>query len=235
VGLCRPQRLTGGYPESKAAAEFWRYALIEYHTRLRVVRGIAKTETEASVQALSMLKARSQSDQPPALTSDGWDGHREALIEVYSIVTACKGRGRPPIQKRPQPDWQCMQLVKQRKNWRVLGMEMHVSYGNPLTILLLLGEHTAYVDRTLLTSRHMTGRLVRNTLGFSKKRAMLEVAGIWEDVVYNLVRHIKTLRIEVDDGFRHWRIALQAMAAGLTEPFWTIEELLALISVPTNT
>mgnify|MGYP005851433785 CR=1 FL=1 len=69
--------------ESDERGEFWRCTLIETETRLRVGRGIGKTETDASVQALSMLKERSQSDQPPALTSDGWGGHREALIDVY--------------------------------------------------------------------------------------------------------------------------------------------------------
>ena len=55
---------------------------MEHDTRLRVGRGIAKTETEASVQALTMLKRRSPSDRPAALVSDGWGGHREALVEV---------------------------------------------------------------------------------------------------------------------------------------------------------
>lgn len=182
-----------------------------------------------------MLKTRSQSDQPPALTSDGWGGHQEALIEVYGQVPLYTGRGRPPTRKRPQPNWQYMQMVKQRENGRVVGMETRVIYGNPLTLPLLLGEHTAYVERTNLTSRHMTGRLVRKTLGFSKKRQMLEVACIWEDVVYNFARHVKTLRIEVNDGFRRWLYRSPSMAAGLTDHIWTIEELLSLVPVPTNT
>ncbi len=182
-----------------------------------------------------MLKARSRSDQPPALTSDGWGGHREALIEVYGKVPAYKGHGRPPTKKRPQPDWQYMQMVKQRENGRVIGMQTRVIYGDPLTVPLLLGEHTAYVERTHLTSRHMTGRLVRKTLGFSKRRTMLEAACVWEDVVYNFARHVKTLRIEVNDGFRRWSYRSPAMAAGLTDHIWTIEELLALVPVPTNT
>jgi hypothetical protein len=182
-----------------------------------------------------MLKERSQSDQPPALASDGWGGHREALIEVYGKVPAYKGRGRPPTQKRPQPDWQYMQLVKQRENGRVIGMETRVIYGDPLVVPSLLGEHTAYVERTHLTSRHMSGRLVRKTLGFSKRRAMLEAACIWEDVVYNFARHVKTLRIQVNEGFRRWRYRSPAMAAGLTDHIWTIEALLTLVPVPTNT
>ena len=109
-------------------------------------RGLAKTETEASIQALSLLKERSQSDQPPGLTSDGWGGHREALLEVYGQVPPYQGHGRPPTKKRPQPGWQYMQVVKQRENGRVIGTETRVVYGDWQFTPALLGEHTAYVS-----------------------------------------------------------------------------------------
>lgn len=42
----------------------------------------------------------------------------------------------------------------------------------------------------------MNARLVRKTLGCYKALTMLEVSFAWEDVVYNLTRSAKTLRIE---------------------------------------
>lgn len=203
-------------------------------TRLRVGRGLAKTETEASVQALSMLKERSQSDRPPGLVSDGWGGHKEALLEVYGQVPPYTGRGRPPTKKRPQPGWQYLQVVKQRENGRVIGTETRVIYGDDQLTPALLGEHTAYVERTNLTTRHMNGRLVRKTLGFSKRRAMLEAACVWEDVVYNFARHVKTLRLEVNDGHRRWLQRSPAMAADITNHIWDIEELLTCVPIATN-
>jgi hypothetical protein len=187
------------------------------------------------VQALSMLKERSHSDQPPDLTSDGWGGHREALIEVYGQVPPYQGRGRPPTKKKPQPGWQYMQMVKQRENGRVIGTETRVIYGDPLITPALLGEHTAYVERTHLTTRHMNGRLVRKTLGFSKQLEMLNYACIWEDVVYNFTRHVKTLRLEVNAGHRRWLHRSPAVAAGITDHIWSIEELLTHVPIPTNT
>lgn len=181
-----------------------------------------------------MYKEHSQSSHPPALSSDGWGGHREALIEVYGQVPPYNGRGRPPTKKQPQPGWQYLQVVKQRENGRVIGTETRIIFGNQATSALL-GEHTAYVERTNLTTRHMTGRLVRKTLGFSKQRQMLAAACIWEDVVYNFARHVKTLRLEVNDGFRRWCYRSPAMAAGLTDHIWSIEELLWLVPVPINT
>jgi IS1 family transposase len=94
------------------------------------------------------------------------------------------GVDAPPTKKQPQPGWQYLQVVKQRENGRVIGTETRTIFGNEATSAVL-GEHTAYVERTNLTTRHMTGRLVRKTLGFSKRRQMLAAACIWEDVVYN--------------------------------------------------
>jgi hypothetical protein len=52
-------------------------------TRLRVARGIAKTETEASQQVFETLKQRGHPDAPPPLVSDGWGGIDEAIIRRY--------------------------------------------------------------------------------------------------------------------------------------------------------
>lgn len=182
-----------------------------------------------------MLKQRSQCDQPPDLTSDGWGGHREALIEVYGKVPPYKGRGRPPTKKQPQPGWQYLQVAKQRENGRVIGTETRVIYGDKRRTPALLGEHTAYIERTNLTTRHMNGRLIRKTLGYSKQRAMLYAACVWEDVVYNFARHVKTLRLEVNQADCRWLPRSPAMAAGLTDHIWSIEELLTCLPIFTNT
>jgi hypothetical protein len=200
-----------------------------------VGRGIGKTETDASIELLQQLKRRGHPDAPPPMVSDGWGGHREALIEVYGQVPEYSGRGRPPSIKQPSREWQYLQMVKQRENGRVTGVEPRVIFGGPKQIYTALAPHTAYVERTNLTSRHMNGRLVRKTLGFSKRAYMLRAASIWEDVVYNLARHVKTLRLEVNDGVRRWLHRSPAMVAGLTDHIWSIEELLSYVPVPNNT
>jgi hypothetical protein len=199
-----------------------------------VGRGIGKTETDASIALLQQLKRRGHPDNPPPLVSDGWGGHREALIEVYGEVPNYSGRGRPPSLKQPGENWQYVQMVKQRENGRVIGTELHVIFGQPEQVLAELEPHTAYVERTNLTARHMNARLVRKTLGFSKRIHMLRAASVWEDVVYNLARHVKTLRLEVNDGTRRWLQRSPAMVAGLTDHIWSIEELLSYVPVFNN-
>ena len=74
-----------------------------------------------------------------------------------------------------------------------------------------------------MTSRQMNGRLVRKTISFSKELEMLKASSVWEDVVYNLTRPVRTLRLKVDAENRRFQPQSPAMAAGLTDHLWTIK------------
>ncbi len=206
-------------------------------TRLRVARGIAKTETEASNEVFETLKARGHPEAPPAVVSDGWGGIKQAMIAVYGQVPPYKGRGRRPTKKREVEGWQYLQVVKQRdKHGRFLGTDLRVIFGKEDEVLALLGQSTSYIERTHLTMRHMNGRLVRKGLGYSKQLRMHKAQAVWGDTVYNLCRFVKTLREEVMPGaarfVQRWWHRTPAMAAGLTDHQWTIKELLRTIPVP---
>ena len=206
--------------------------MIEVGTRLRAARGIAKNETEASIEVFQTLKRRGHPDAPPPTVSDGWGGIREAMVEVYGRVPEYSGVGRPPTKKRPQDGWQYLQVVKQRENGRVVGTRLRVIYGDKKEVLQLLPNNTVYVERTHLTSRHFNSRLVRKTLAYSKALEMHRAAATWEDAIYNLVRPLKTLRLEaVSDPSRRWLPQTPAMTAGLTDHIWTVKELLTTIPV----
>ncbi|NIW91517.1 MAG: transposase [Phycisphaerae bacterium] len=197
---------------------------------------MAKTETEAATLVFETLKRRGHPESPPPTVSDGWGGIREAMVEVYGKVPPYSGRGRPPTRKRPQPGWQYLQVVKQRENGRVIGTELRVIYGDEEDVLDLLGDSTAYIERTHLTMRHFNGRLTRKTLAYSKSVRNYRAAAAWEDAYYNLVRTHKSLRRQVtDDPIRRWKPRTPAMAAGLTDHIWTVKELLTTLPVPTTT
>jgi hypothetical protein len=80
----------------------------------------------------------------------------------------------------------------------------------------------------------MNGRLVRKTLGYSRRVDMLKAACAWEDVVYNFTRGVKTLRTAVYNGDRKWAQRSPAMAAGLTDHLWSLREILTCVPIPTN-
>jgi hypothetical protein len=216
--------------------------MIEMDTRLRAARGIAKTETEAATLVFETLKARGHPTLPPPTVSDGWGGNREAMVEVYGQPPEYQGRGGgllgAPTRKQPMPGWQYLQVVKQRDdNGNLIGIDLRVIFGDEDEVLALLGGSTAYIaprgPPTHLTMRHFNSRLVRKSLAFSKDLDMHCAAAAWEDLVYNLARPLKSLRLpQTDHPQQRWRQRTPAMAAGLTNQIWSIRALLFAVPLP---
>jgi len=215
--------------------------MIDIDSRLRVSRGIAKTETEASEEVFRTLRQnRGHPEKPPPTISDGWGGIREAMVQVWGKVPEYKGRGRPPEKKQPQEGWKYLQVIKERdESDRVTGTKKKVVFGEEEDVWKLSENHTAYVERTHLTMRQMNSRLIRKGLGFSKELPMHRAAAAWEDALYNLTRTHKSLRIDLTGPLngqpgRRWRRRTPAMAAGLTNQVWSTEKLLRTVPA-TNT
>jgi len=206
---------------------------MDMDTRLRVGRAIGKTEEDVAHALMAQLKGRGHPHQPPALATDGKGDYRTALLDTWGQVPTYQGRGRPPTLKQPQPEWQYVQVVKERSGNRLIGVHIKVVYGDPAEVQELMAGHAAYVECTNLTSRQMNGRLVRKTLSYSKQLNMLAAACAWEDWIYNLTRPVKTLQVAVNEGQRRWQPRSPAMAAGLTDHIWTVKELLMTVVAPT--
>src|SRR5437764_6131767 len=235
VDLRRPQGRKRGHDEEEDRGSFWRGTTIEIDSRLRIGRAIAKTEEEVALELMTQLKERGHPERPPALATDGKGSYREAMLSMWGQIPEYSGRGRPPTRKQPGPDWHYLQVVKERSGSRLIAVHTQVVYGDPHEVRALLGEHTAYVELTHLTSRQMNGRLVRKSLSYSKQLRLLRAACSWEDWVYNLTRPLKTLRVErvAGSGQQRWQARTPAMAAGLTDHLWTVQELLMTVVIPT--
>ena len=123
-------------------------------------------------------------------------------------------------------------MVKQRSKGRVIGTKLRVIYGDQEEVVSLLGQSTAYIERSHLTTRMFNSRLPRQTLVYSKQVEMYRASAAWEDVGYNLGRPHQSLRSEVfDDDQRRWQCP-PAMAAKLTDHIWSVEDLLTTIAGP---
>jgi hypothetical protein len=233
VDLCRTQGRKRGKLEEAARGTFWRGTALDMDTRLRVGRALAKTEEEVALQLMQQVKRHAPEEPPPAMSTDGKGAYREAMLATWGTVPAYGGRGRPPRVPQPGKDWQYLQVIKRREGSKVVSVTTKVIYGEQEEVKKVLGEHTAYVERTHLTSRQMNGRLVRKTLSFSKELRFLKAASALEDAFYNFTRPLKTLRVEVEtpSAYRRWQQRTPAMAAGLTDHIWTVKELLTVVLV----
>lgn len=206
-------------------------------TRLRIGRAIEKTEEEVAPKIMEQIKKHAPQGGPPALATDGKGAYREAMLETWGTVPEYSGQGRPPTLPKPGKDWQYLQVIKKREGSKLVSVTVKVIYGDQKDVKNILGEHTAYVERTHLTSRQMNGRLVRKTLSFSKEVRLLRAASALEDALYNFTRPLKTLRVERENPSpsARWMQRSPAMAAGLTDHIWTARELLTTVLVPLHT
>jgi hypothetical protein len=204
------------------------------NTRLRVGRVIGKTEEEIAPKIMKQIKRHQPDDKPPAIATDGKGAYREAMLETWGKSSEYHGKVKPTTAKKPEKDWHYLQIIKKRRGSRLVSVKAKVIYGDPEEVKRLLGEHTAYIERTNLTSRQMNGRFVRKTLSFSKELKFLKAATALEDALYNFTRPVKTLRVELEEPTRQarWQQRSPAMAASLTDHIWTVKELLHFVPVP---
>ena len=74
---------------------------------------------------------------------------------------------------------------------------------------------------------------------FLLQRASFAVpaANTLEDALYNFTRPVKTLRVELPNPSNQQRYQQRspAMAAGITDHIWTVQELLTVVLVPLRT
>lgn len=195
----------------------------------------ARNEEEASA-FLAEFKAKT-AGRPPLFTSDKLPAYVQALIINYSTPEPPprkRGRGRPRKEPRRVLDPQLSygQVDKHREHGRVVEVRRRIIFGSREVITEILGGqqiNTAYVERDNLTSRQSNGRLVRKTLSHSKKTYYLRRHLDLEDAVFNFVRPHLSLRkaLPQPSQGRKWQPRTPAMAAGLTDHIWTLEELLS--------
>ena len=206
-------------------------------SRLRIGSVIGKSEEGIAPQLMKQVKMHEPSEGPPALATDGKGAYREAMLETWGKVPEYSGQGVPPKLPKPGKNWHYLQVIKKRKGGKLESVRIKVIYGDPEKVKAKLGGHTSYVERTHLTSRTMNGRLVRKTLSFSKELRLLKASSALEDAIYNFTRSVRTLRVELPNPSKQarWQQRSPAMAAGLTDHIWTVQDLLTVVLVPLRT
>ncbi len=222
--------------------DMWIWRAIALPSRLRVVSHLSHERSEAEAIAfLADFKARTDG-WAPLFTSDKLPVYLAALIANYSTPeppSSQRGPGRPPKEPRRviDPALRYGQVDKRREGGRVVEVRRHILLGTEADIVQILQAdgcgsqiNTSYVERDNLTSRQSNGRLVRKTLSHSKKKEFLHRHIDLEDAFFNFVRPHSALKIKLarpGPHGRRWKQRTPAMAAGLTDHVWSLEELLA--------
>lgn len=227
----------------------WVWRALALPSRLRVVSHLSHDRSEPEAQAfLAKFKARTDG-RAPFFTSDQLPAYVAALMANYSTPEpppARRGPGRPRKEPRRQvdPNLRYAQVHKRREGGRVVEVKRQILFGSEDDLIRILEMdgcgsqiNTAYVERDNLTSRQSNGRLVRKTLSHSRRKDYLQHHIDFEDAIYNFVRPQSALRLRLRRPAAHgrrWTHRTPAMAAGLTDHIWSLEELLDYCPPPSG-
>jgi IS1 family transposase/transposase-like protein len=183
----------------------------------------------------------------PFFTSDDLPQYAEALLEEYGEWYTPPRPGtrgpRPAPRKRPPTGLCYAVVVKEREGSRVVQVTTRLIYGTDEQLNLILKAspvsatiNTSGVERNNLTVRQDSRRLGRKVNAFSKKRSYLKSQLELAFAYYHFCCPHRGLRQLLPDTIptkngqgspKKWRLVTPAMAAGLTDHVWTIDDLLS--------
>jgi hypothetical protein len=183
----------------------------------------------------------------PFFTSEQLPHYARALLHVYGmpeVMLHIPGkRGPKPTPKLLPPSHvHYAQVVKRRQGGHVVQVTTKSIFGSEEAVQHRFAVspvsqtmNTSFVERNNLTCRQCNGRLARKVLSFSKDLTWLE-KHLWLSLAYyHFVWPHESLRRLVPQpqptqgsgSPKKWKPVTPAMAAGLTDHVWTMEELLS--------
>ncbi len=172
---------------------------------------------------MSQVRAAAGSVVQPILVAvDGLAAYPKAIRKAFSDKFYSGKRGRPPLI--PWPDLHIVQVVKQRHSYKLKRISRRLAHGclNRVYDLIAMSQigfgliNTAYIERLNATFRARMPALVRRTRCLARTIERIETELFWSGSVYNFCTIHSSLN------------ATPAMAAGLAEHVWSVEELLRL-------
>ena len=200
-----------------------------------------KRTLENCQKIVAEVKERTGSRTDLLLTSDEHAPYATAIEEAYHrLVPAAKrpGPGRPPKPKRVLPAELCYATVcKKREHGKVVEIRRTLVFGLACVLALLLSRstvsrtiNTAFVERNNGTDRRQNSRKHRKTYGFSKDAQTHKAATYFIGYSYNFCWAVRTLESKDEVGSKQRRTP--AMAAGLADHVWTLQEWLTYPAKP---
>jgi hypothetical protein len=185
--------------------------------RLVVSVVVGKRTEDNACQVVHEFRERTDGRLINLMTSDEYPAYATAIAAVY---------GEPAF-----PEWLVYATVhKTRENNRVVKVEARLVFGTLLNLAaalvwaVLSCVNTVFVERSNGSDRHRNGRKVRKTYRFSKDWQVHEAMTYFTMYSANFCWGVRTLREEVAP--QRYRQRTPAMAAGLTDHVWSLEEWL---------
>jgi IS1 family transposase len=187
--------------------DIWTWVALDADSKLVASWLVGLRNVECATAFISDLKSRLANRVQ--LTTDGHRVYVDAIENSFGAdidyAQLIKLYGQEPEAEKRYSPADCV------------GIEKHILQGNPDAKLI----STSFIERQNLTMRMGMRRFTRLTNGFSKKVEYHEYAVALHYMHYNFCRTHKTLANPYP--------RTPAMASGLTNRVWTIEDIVRLI------
>ena len=181
--------------------------------------GAVSPQRDNAIRLLRQVKAAASSIEVVLFCVDGFKSYVSGILKVFRIPLRNGRRGRPRLLI--PGGLMIGQVVKTRLKRRVKEVATRVVHGNEAIVQWMVvftqadGQiNTAYIERLNATFRSMLAPLVRRSRAIMHQGQRLELAMYLVGCVYNLCWVHQSLKLT------------PAMAAGLTDHPWSMDELL---------
>ena len=202
----------------------WIATSMSVFSRLFIWGEVSTSRDKSMIRRLfaHVAQAASSVTAPVLVAVDGFAAYPKAIRAALHTKLYTGLPGRPP--HIPWPDLHIVQVVKSCQGRKLAEVVRRLAYGAWQPVYALIGMsqllpgsiNTAYIERLNATFRARMPSLVRRTRNLARTTHRLEYEMFWLGALYNF------------STIHHSLAATPAMAAGLTDHFWSVEELLSL-------
>jgi IS1 family transposase len=237
-------------PADAAQGSYWDHVIIDPETKLIVSLVVGRRNADTVVQVFTDCYDRSDGCLPELITTDEYAVYETVILDTYGVwldeleLTAAE---KQEYEQLDMPecyfpvDITYATVHKEREGGRVVSVTEQLVLGNEEQLTQTLAEaeqsatvNTSFVERYHGTQRHFNARKKRKAYTFSKELSFHQ-ACTWLVVLwYNFGWCVRTLRQKVQEDPPRYTQRTPAMAAGLADHPWTMEELLTYPLYPST-
>ena len=197
-----------------------------------------RRDTWLIIQLIRMVRLCALA-RPLLFCVDGFKAYVSAIRCVFRSPLPSGKRGRPHLIT--WPDIHIGQMIKQYQGKFVIGVLRRMAQGRLDMAQALITRskagtniNTAFIERLNATFRSRIASLARRSRALLRNTDSLQPLVYLMGTVYNFGTYHQSLRLEGLIGGHKWIERTPAIAAGITDHLWTVEELL-LYRIPPPT
>lgn len=214
----------------------WQAMALAVPSRLWLGGALSPTRDGALLTALLRRVAACAASAALLLCVDGFSAYVGAVRAVFRVAMQTGRRGRPRLVLPPTV--LLAQVLKSHQGRRLVDVTRRVVFGTAQAVADAIARtrggtqiNTSYIERLNATFRANLAPLTRRGRRLAHGTALLH-SGMWlVGTAYNVCWTHESLRLRAI-GAHKWLPRTPAMAAGLTDHIWTMEELLRYRILP---